>query len=266
MNSASGTARILAPLAWVGGMSLGAVRHVGAATGLLGQAILSALRPPFLSPRLLFQQAYQIGVASIPVVVITGLFTGMVLALQSLDAFGRFGAEELVATVVSLAMMRELGPVLTGLMVAGRVGSAMAAELGTMRITEQIDALTTLGTNPVRYLVLPRIIASLLMMPCLVIFANAVGIFGGFVVAVHLFGQNPALYERRAIQYLDSGDLTMSLTKALVFGGVFSVVSCYQGYHVTGGAREVGLAVTRSVVISLMGILAFNYVLTAWLS
>ena len=175
------SAGLLTPVAWVGSASISGVRHVGAAASLL-----AAPKPPFVSPRLFFQQAFQIGVASIPVVVITGLFTGMVLALQSLDAFGRFGAEELVATVVSLSMLRELGPVLTGLMVAGRVGSAMAAELGTMRIREQIDALVTLGTNPVRYLIVPRLLASVLMMPCLVVFANAVGIFGGWFVAVKM--------------------------------------------------------------------------------
>ncbi len=250
----------------VGSVSLGAVRGLGAGASLLAEALTSLLRPPFVSPRLLLSQCKAIGFDSLPVVLITGLFTGMVLSLQSLNAFGRFGAEDLVATVVSLAMVRELGPVLTGLMVGGRVGSAMAAELGTMRITEQIDALVTLATNPVRYLVLPRILGATLMLPCLVLFADVIGIVGGWLVAVRVFGQNPILYERRTLQFLDAGDLQMSLAKAAVFGAILALVSCYQGFTVKGGAREVGRAVTRSVVLSLIGILFFNYLLTAWLS
>ena len=250
----------------IGSATLRAVAHVGGGTQMIGDALLALVRPPFVSPRQVVRQCAEVGVASIPVVALTGLFSGMVLALQASDAFARFGAEDLVGTVVSLAMVREMGPVLAGIMVTARVGSAMAAELGSMRITEQIDALLTLGTNPVRFLVLPRLLAAVIMLPCLVLFADMIGILGGWVVAVRLMGANPALYEQRTIQFLDQGDVFLSLTKAAVFGAILATVSCYHGFHVTGGAREVGRAVTRAVVVSLIAILIFNYVLTAWAS
>jgi phospholipid/cholesterol/gamma-HCH transport system permease protein len=198
------------------------------------------------------------------VVALTGLFTGMVLAYQSAIAFGRFGAEELVGTVVSLSMVRELGPVLSGVMVAGRVGSAMAAELGTMRITQQIDALRTLAVDPVRFLVAPRLFAATLMLPCLVVFANLLGILGGGLVAVHALGASPRVYEARALQYLAVEDLRVGLVKAAIFGATLALVSCHHGFFVRGGAREVGRAVTRSVVVSLALILVFDYLVTAW--
>lgn len=248
----------------VGGATLGALREVGAGAQLLGGALAALVRPPFVSPRLVVRQCASIGVHSIPVVLLTGLFSGMVLALQSANAFARFGAEDLVGTVVALAMVREMGPVLAGIMVTARVGSAMAAELGSMKITEQIDALVTLATNPVRFLVLPRLLATTFMLPCLVLFADAIGILGGWIVAVRLLGTNPALYERRTLQFLDVDDLVLSLAKAAAFGATLAAVSCYHGLRVEGGAREVGQAVTRSVVISLIGILVLNYVLTAW--
>jgi phospholipid/cholesterol/gamma-HCH transport system permease protein len=240
------------------------LRGTGAGVGLLAQALARLARPPFVPPRELVRQGVRVGVGSIPVVVITGTFTGMVLAYQSAIAFGRFGAEELVGTVVSLSMVRELGPVLTGVMVAGRVGSAMAAELGTMRVTEQIDALVTLGVDPVRHLVVPRLLAATLLLPCLVVFANLLGLLGGAVVAVQALGTNPHVYEARALQYLAPGDLRVGLVKAAVFGATLSLVACHYGLRVSGGAREVGIAVTRAVVSSLVLILVFDYLLTAW--
>jgi phospholipid/cholesterol/gamma-HCH transport system permease protein len=254
------------PISLVGGFSSEVIRQIGAGTSLVAQALGALMRPPSVAPRLLLRQCAAIGVGSIPVVLITALFTGMVLALQSANAFARFGAENLIGTVVSLSMVRELGPVLTGVMVAGRSGSAMAAELANMRITEQIDALLTMATDPIRFLVLPRFLAAVIMMPCLVLFADLIGIVSGWIVAVRLLGNNPALYEHSALQYLTMGDLTLSLVKAAAFGAILAAVSCYHGFYVKGGAREVGVAVTRSVVISVIGILFFNYVLTAWLS
>ncbi len=265
MSGIAGVARGLGSgVGRVGAASLRAVHHIGGGTTLLVDALVALVRPPFVSPRQVVRQCAEVGVGSIPVVALTGLFSGMVLALQASDAFARFGAEDLVGTVVSLAMVREMGPVLAGIMVTARVGSAMAAELGSMRITEQIDALVTLATNPVRFLVLPRLLAATFMLPCLVLFADLIGIVGGWVVAVRLLGTNPALYEQRTLQFLDLDDLVLSLVKAAVFGAILASVSCYHGFTVTGGAREVGRAVTRSVVVSLIGILIFNYVLTAW--
>jgi phospholipid/cholesterol/gamma-HCH transport system permease protein len=257
MSLAAGMTRL-------GGASLGALREVGGGSLLLVDALATVVRPPFFSFGEFLRQCAAVGVHSIPVVILTGTFTGMVLAYQSAIAFGRFGAEELVGTVVSLSMVRELGPVLTGIMVAARVGSAMAAELGTMRVTEQIDAMVTLAVNPLRFLVVPRLLASIFMLPCLVIFANLLGILGGAFVAIQALGANPHVYETRTLQYLDVSDFHVGLVKAAVFGAVLALVSCYQGFTVSGGAREVGRAVTRAVVVSLVLILVFDYLITAW--
>jgi phospholipid/cholesterol/gamma-HCH transport system permease protein len=202
----------------------------------------------------------EVGVRSIPVVVITAAFTGMVLALQSFTGFKRFNAETLVGTVVALSVTRELGPVLTGLMVSGRVGSAMAAELGTMRVTvtEQIDALYTLATNP-------RFLASVIMLPILVIFADIIGIMGGYFVSVRILGTNPTIYVRRTWDYLELNDIYSGLLKACVFGMIMATISCYQGFYTEGGAEGVGKATTKAVVLSCLLILISNYFITALL-
>ena len=171
---------------------------------------------------------------------------------------------ECVATVVALSMTRELGPVLTGIMVAGRVGSAMAAEIGTMRVTEQIDALHTLATNPVHYLVVPRIWAATLMLPCLVIFSDVLGIMAGRFITVDVLGNSPVSYFKRTVQYLDFEDIQIGLTKAALFGMTLALIGCYQGYTVRGGAREVGFAVNRAVVVSISIIFGVNYLVTAY--
>jgi len=219
-------------------------------------------RPPF-DLRSLLKQVEQVGVNSIPVVLITGAFTGMVLALQSYTGFKRFNAEAFVGTVVALSMTRELGPVLSGLMVSGRVGSAMAAELGTMQVTEQIDALYTLATNPIKYLIVPRFLASLIIMPVLTVFADAVGMLGGYIVSVYLLGSNPTIYVRRTYDYLDLEDIYIGLLKACVFGMIIAIVGCYQGFSAQGGAEGVGKATTRAVVMSSLLILIANYFITA---
>jgi len=198
-------------------------------------------------------------------VLLTAIFTGMVLALQSWVGFHRFGAESMVATVVSLSMVRELGPVLVGLMVAGRVGASFAAELGTMRVTEQIDALWTLSTDPMRYLVMPRFIAVAIMMPLLVILADAIGIFGGYLVSVLILEQNPQTYMDRATLYLELSDLYSGLFKAFIFGAIIGLISCAEGFYCRGGAQGVGQATTRAVVLSAMSILISDYFLTAWI-
>ena len=231
---------------------------------LFGQTIILIFRPP-LDMRGSLSQMEEIGVRSIPVVVITAAFTGMVLALQSFTGFKRFNAETLVGTVVALSMTRELGPVLTGLMVSGRVGSAMAAELGTMRVTEQIDALSTLATNPIKYLIVPRFLASLIMVPLLVVFADIIGIMGGYFVSVRILGTNPTIYVRRTWDYLELNDIYSGLLKACVFGMIIATISCYQGFYTEGGAEGVGKATTKAVVLSCLLILISNYFITALL-
>ncbi len=219
-------------------------------------------RPPFDIRNLLKQIEY-VGVKSIPVVLITGAFTGMVLALQSYTGFKRFNAEAFVGTVVALSMTRELGPVLSGLMVSGRVGSAMAAELGTMQVTEQIDALYTLAINPIHYLVVPRFLASLIVMPILTAFADVVGIMGGYAISVFLLGSNPTVYMRRTYDYLDLEDVYIGLLKACIFGMIIATIGCYQGINTHGGAEGVGKSTTSAVVIASLMILVANYFITA---
>ena len=219
-------------------------------------------RPPF-DLRGLLRQIERVGVNSIPVILITGAFTGMVLALQSYTGFKRFNAEAFVGTVVALSMTRELGPVLSGLMVSGRVGAAMAAELGTMQVTEQIDALYTLATNPIKYLIVPRFLASLIIMPILTVFAEAVGMLGGYAVSVYLLGSNPTIYIRRTYDYLDLEDIYIGLLKACVFGMIIAIIGCYEGFNTRGGAEGVGKATTRTVVMSSLLILIANYFITA---
>src|SRR5215469_10826 len=191
------------------------------------------------------------------------IFTGMVLALQSYTGFSRFAAEGAVATVVVLSVTRELGPVITGLMVAGRVGAAMAAEIGTMRVTDQIDALTSLSTDPLRYLVLPRLLAGLITLPILVLIADIIGVFGGYLVGVYRLGFNPEAYINRTHQYLETMDVVSGLIKAAVFGFIVALMGCYHGYYSRGGAQGVGQATTYAVVSASVLILVFNYLITA---
>jgi phospholipid/cholesterol/gamma-HCH transport system permease protein len=189
----------------------------------------------------------------------------MVLALQSFTGFKRFGAEGLVGTVVALSMTRELGPVLSALIVTGRAGAAMAAELGTMRVTEQIDALEAMATNSVKYLVVPRFLAGVIMLPALAVVTDIVGIIGGYTVSVLLLGTNAKTYMRSTWDFLHMQDIYSGITKALFFGAMFTLISCYKGYYARGGAEGVGRATTGAVVYSSMTILISDYFLSAWL-
>ncbi len=252
------------PLYFIGSRLIQFVLESGRIMILFCQIIGGIFRPPSYGREIL-KQMEEVGIKSFPVVIITAAFTGMVLALQSFTGFKRFGAETMVGTVVALSMTRELGPVLTGLMVSGRVGSAMAAELGTMRVTEQIDALYTLATNPVKYLIVPRFLASTIMLPILVIFADVIGIVGGYLVSVQILGTNPTLYVRRTWNYLELNDLYSGLLKALIFGMIIALISCYQGFNAQGGAEGVGRATTKAVVVSSLTILVSNYFITAFL-
>jgi phospholipid/cholesterol/gamma-HCH transport system permease protein len=238
--------------------------EVGSVLVFLVQTLRWTFSRPFYAKGVL-KQMEQIGVNSVPVVITTALSTGMVLALQSYTGFKRFGAETLIGTVVSLSMTRELGPVLTGLMVAGRAGASMAAELGTMRVTEQIDALTTLATNPMKYLVVPRFIASTVMMFFLTILGMIIGVIGGYFVGVKVLGTNSVIYIRNSIDFTEVTDIWYGLIKAMVFGAVIGLIGCYKGFHADGGAEGVGKATTGAVVVSCMLILILDYFLSALL-
>lgn len=239
-----------------------------AATGRLAlfvwAAISGILRPPFYT-KMLFKQLMELGYYSLPVVGMTALFTGAALALQTYNGFSRFSAESSIAIVVVLAITRELGPVMAGLMVAGRIGASYAAEIGTMRVTEQIDALETLSTDPYKYLVLPRLLAGITMLPVLVLIGDIIGVFGGYLVSVHDLGFSPAPYLKSTVQYLETKDVVSGLIKASVFGFIVTLMGCYHGFHSKGGAQGVGSATTHAVVSASILILLSNYILTSLL-
>jgi phospholipid/cholesterol/gamma-HCH transport system permease protein len=249
------------PLAIIGRLFLSFLAAIGDLTLFAGRAIALGVSGPFY-PRAILRQMVDIGYYSLPVVGLTAIFTGMVLALQSYTGFSRFEAESAVATIVVLSMTRELGPVLAGLMVAGRVGASMAAEIGTMRVTEQIDALTTLSTDPFKYLVWPRLIAGLLMLPLLVIVADVIGVFGGYIVGIYKLGFGPYEYINSTFEFLETQDVVSGLVKAAVFGFLVALMGCYQGYNSKGGAQGVGAATTKAVVSASILILTANYVVT----
>ncbi len=221
-------------------------------------------RPPY-DPRELVRQMVRVGVDSLPVVLLTALFTGMVMALQTFSTLKRFNAEAYVGSLVALSMVRELSPVIASLLIAGRCGSAMGAELGTMRVTEQIDALEVLATDPVHYLVVPRVWATVLTLPMLIVVGDAIGIAGGYLISVVYFGANPVTYMDNTFQFMDLDDVTSGLIKAAVFGLIIAVVGCQKGYHTRGGAEGVGRATTRAVVLASISILIADFFLTKML-
>jgi phospholipid/cholesterol/gamma-HCH transport system permease protein len=238
------------------------IKEMGRVLLLLVDTIRWSFYPPFRVD-LLFQQMERVGVKSGLVVILTGIFTGMVLALQSFHATRRFGAETMVGVAVALSMTRELGPVLTSFMVTGRAGSAMAAELGAMKVTEQIDALYAMAVNPIKYLIVPRVLASIVVVPILTAVADFVGILGGYFMGVTVLGINAGAYVANMEKYVDLGDIYHGIIKAAVFGLILSTIGCYKGYTATGGAEGVGKATTQSVVLSAVLILMANYLLTA---
>ena len=248
-------------VAAVGRGTIGAVRATGAVAlfGALGLSHL--LRPPFYG-RMFLLAFIDFSYFSLPVVALTAVFSGAVIALQSYTGFSRFNAENAIAGIVVLSVVRELGPVLAGLMVAGRVGAAMAAELGTMRVTDQIDAVGTLSTNPMKYLVAPRLLAGVLAVPLLVAVADVLGVAGGFLVSTVKLGFNPSTYLASTLTILTTTDVVAGLVKAAVFGFLIALMGCYHGYNSRGGAQGVGSATTSAVVAASILILAFDYVLT----
>jgi phospholipid/cholesterol/gamma-HCH transport system permease protein len=249
-------------LAPIGRVFLAFLASVGRVAMFAGAAIGSAGRPPYYG-RMVLRQMLEIGFYSLPVIGLTALFTGAVLALQSYSGFSRFQAESSIAIVVVLSVTRELGPVMAGLMVAGRIGAAYAAEIGTMRVTEQIDALTTLSTNPYKYLVFPRLLAGLLMLPCLVLVADIIGVYGGYIVSVHKLGFTAGPYLKSTFEYLETRDVVSGLVKAAAFGFIVTLMGSYHGFHSKGGAQGVGIATTQAVVSASVLILLTNYLITA---
>ncbi len=248
-------------LASIGRSTLALFASIGRLSTFAGLALSHMLRAPFY-PRELAVQLLRIGYFSLPVVGLTTLFTGGALALQIYAGGARFNAESVVPSIVAIGMVRELGPVLAGLMVAGRVGASIAAEIGTMKVTEQIDALTTLSTNPMKYLVVPRILAATLAMPLLVLVGNIIGILGGFLVGTLRLDFNAAAYINNTVDFMEAGDVISGLIKAAVFGFIVALMGTYSGFHSGRGAQGVGQATTNAVVSASILILASNYLLT----
>ncbi|MCK6417980.1 MAG: ABC transporter permease [Alphaproteobacteria bacterium] len=244
-----------------GATTLDVFAKAGEITLFILRALWHCITPPFFLTQLR-RQLIDIGYYSLPVVGLTTLFTGMVLALQSYTGFTRFNAESAIAGVVVLSVTRELAPVLAGLMVAGRVGAAIAAEIGTMRVTEQIDAMTTLSVNPFKYLIAPRVLAGTLMLPLLVLIGDIIGVFGGYLVGVYRLEFSPANYLTQTWDILESMDIISGLVKAAAFGFIVSIFGCYHGFNSPRGAQGVGAATTNAVVSASIMILIFNYILT----
>ena len=248
-------------LASIGAAVLGLCRATGSLVLFALDAVSHVLRPPWYGAEV-GRQLLRIGYFSLPVVGLTALFTGGALALQIYAGGARFNAESVVPSIVAIGMVRELGPVLGGLMVAGRVSASIAAEIATMRVTEQIDALWTLSTNPMKFLVVPRIVAATVALPVLAFIGDIIGIMGGFLVGVLRLDFNPAVYIQTTQDFLEVGDVTSGLIKAAVFGFIIALMGCYQGYLSGRGAQGVGRATTQAVVTASILILSSNYLLT----
>ena len=252
---------VLDLVARTGRATLSLIRSAGALALFALAGLSHILRPPFYG-RVFVRTFLETGFFSLPVVALTALFSGGVIALQSYTGFAQYHAQSAIAGIVVLAVTRELGPVLAGLMVAGRVGAAMAAQIGTMRVTDQIDALSTLSTNPMKYLVAPRLLAGMIALPLLVLVADVLGVAGGFTVAVVKLGFSPTAYITATLNSVKAMDVTVGLVKAALFGLLISLMGCYYGYNSKGGAEGVGSATTSAVVVASILLLAFDYLIT----
>ncbi|NIJ06868.1 phospholipid/cholesterol/gamma-HCH transport system permease protein [Sphingomonas vulcanisoli] len=262
MPSSEPVPLIIAPFVAIGRAVVHLLAVVGRVAMFTFRTVRSALTPPYYPGRF-FEQMMHIGWFSLPVVGLTAVFTGAALAQQIFTAGSRFSATSTVPAVVVIGMVRELGPVLVGLMVAGRVSSAMAAEIGTMRVTEQLDALTTLRTDSYRYLIAPRLFAAVMALPLMVLVANAIGIFGGWLLAVEKLRFNSASYLAVTRRFVSVDDFKMALVKAGVFGFFIALMGCYHGFNAGGGAAGVGNATRNAVVSAFILILASNFLITA---
>ncbi|HWW63231.1 MAG TPA: ABC transporter permease [Sphingomonadaceae bacterium] len=261
MNGGNPVVALIALLAAIGRATILMFATIGGVSRFAARTVRRGLTPPYY-PGALFQQLAQIGWLSLPVVGLTAIFTGAALAQQTFTAGSRFNAQSTVPAIVVIGIVRELGPVLVGLMVAGRVSSSMAAELGTMRVTEQLDAMTTLRTDPYRYLIAPRLFAALISLPLLVLIANSIGIFGGYMLSVYKLGFNASSYLAITRNFLEADDFAMALVKAGVFGFFIALMGCYHGFRTEGGAAGVGRATTNAVVSSFILILVSNLLVT----
>ena len=260
-NSAKPADVITTLCAAIGRNLLSLLAMIGRISYFAGQTLAHLFMPP-LYFRNILRQLMDVGYYSLPVVGMTALFTGMVLALQSYTGFSRFNAESAIASIVVLSITRELAPVLAGLMVAGRVGASIAAEIGTMRVTEQVDALSTLSVNPMKYLVVPRVLAGTITLPILVFIGDLIGVMGGYLVSVKILGFNPHSYMSQTLNALETVDVMSGLAKAAVFGFLITLMGCYHGYNSGRGAQGVGAATTNAVVSASILILISNYLLT----
>lgn len=249
-------------LASIGRAVITVLAHIGRLTSFTARSVAALFSPPVYGG-LIGQQIMRIGYYSLPVVGLTALSTGAVLALQIYLGGNRYGAEAIVPQIVVLGITRELGPVIAGLMVAGRVAAAIAAEIGTMKVTEQIDALTTLATNPIKYLVVPRLVAAVLSMPVLTAVGDAIGVYGGYLVATENLGFTGSIYLKNTVDFATRQDIVSGLIKAAVFGFIIALMGCYNGFNSKGGAQGVGAATTSAVVSSCILILAADFILTA---
>ena len=256
--------RLKAGVEHIGARAIGTVEDFGRICMMVGETFVWAVRPPY-RVRILLQAFESVGVGSLFIVLFTGMFTGLVMAYQSIYAFGLFNAETLVGGTVAASVVRELGPVLTGLMVAGRTGSSMTTELGTMRVTEQIDAMAVMAVNPIQYLVMPRVMATMLMMPLLVMLFNLVAIGAAYFLSVGLMNIDPGIFLQKIRDLITGQDLFFSGLKGACFGLAIGIIGCYKGYYAAGGAKGVGEATTSSVVTSSISVLLIDYVLTVFM-
>jgi phospholipid/cholesterol/gamma-HCH transport system permease protein len=251
-------------LEFIGAGVIAFVNELGRVMLMLWESILWLLKRPFRWEQI-FQQLEFIGVQSTSIILLTGGFAGAVMALQSSYAFSLSDANSMVGTAVALAITRELGPVMTALTVSGRCGSAMAAEIGTMRVTEQIDALTVMAVNPIQFLVVPRLIAAIIMIPALTIVFDFIGVFGAGVVSNYLLDVSPEVFMNSVLDYVDMEDFGNGVLKSVFFGLIVALISCYKGFNASRGAKGVGEATTASVVTSSVAVLISDYFLTALL-
>jgi len=247
---------------FIGKKTIALLYSLGGIANLAFRTVYLCFVPPYKKQRI-FEQAKKSGFDSLPIVSLIALFIGFIFALQTAYFMQRIGSELYIASLVALSIVRELGPVITALIVAGRVGAAITAELGTMQVTEQIDALETLATNPIKYLVVPRFVALCLMVPLLTLYADIVGIFGSYLICVYKLGISSSMYLRVTGEALWYKDLLSGLLKTFFFGGIIALVSCYEGFNVKGGAEGVGRATTRSVVFSFVAIIIADCFFTA---
>lgn len=250
------------PITGLGRAVLSTIEEIGRVSRIAGLGFLNVFRLPLRLGQTIQQMEF-IGVQSVPIIALTAFFTGAVFTLQSYRAFALFGAEGYVGGTVGISLAKELGPTLTGLLVAGRAGSAMSAEIGSMRVSEQIDALEAMAVDPINYLVKPRILASILVLPLLTAIYDIVGVIGSYTVAIGVLGMDWPTFAVRLQEWVDWPDIAGGLLKGAVFGGIIAVVACYKGYYTSGGATGVGRATTTSVVISSVSLLVSNYFLSA---